>query len=262
MAKLYQMTPLTDSFSCNFNILVNGSPKTMGIKNILDEWIDFRMSCIKRQVAFDLVKKGDRLHLLRGLEKILLDIDKAIKIIRETEEDSMVIPNLMSGFNIDEVQADFVAEIKLRNLNKEYILKQTKAIDALNSEIAELDDILRHESKVLKIIISDLKQVAKKFGKDRNTDIIYENEIKKIDTNDFIEDYPVTLFLTKENYLKKITMVSLQASMRVSAEHKLKENDEIVQTIEVNNKAELLMFSNKQNVYKIKCYDLAAKQVV
>lgn len=257
MAKLYQMTPLTDSFSCNFNILVNGSPKTMGIKNILDEWIDFRMSCIKRQVAFDLVKKGDRLHLLRGLEKILLDIDKAIKIIRETEEDSMVIPNLMSGFNIDEVQADFVAEIKLRNLNKEYILKQTKAIDALNSEIAELDDILHHESKVLKIIISDLKQVAKKFGKDRKTDIIYENEIKKIDTNDFIEDYPVTLFLTKENYLKKITMVSLQASMRVSAEHKLKENDEIVQTIEVNNKAELLMFSDKQNVYKIKCYDLA-----
>ncbi len=256
MTKLYQMTPLTDSFSCNFNILVNGSPRTMGIKEILNEWIDFRMSCIKRQTAYDIDKKKDRLHLLEGLEKILLDIDKAIKIIRETEEESLVIPNLMKGFGIDEIQAEFVAEIKLRNLNKEYILKQTKAIDDLKREIAELDDILHHESKVLKIIIADLKRVAKKFGKDRKTDIIYEHEIKHIDTDDFIEDYPLTLFLTKENYLKKITQVSLQASMRVSAEHKLKENDEIIQTLETTNKTEILMFSSKQNVYKIKCYDL------
>lgn len=256
MTKLYQMTPLTDSFSCNFNILVNGSPRTMGIKEILDEWIDFRMGCIKRQTAYDLEKKKERLHLLEGLEKIILDIDKAIKIIRNTEEDSMVIPNLMSGFGIDEVQAEFVAEIKLRNLNKEYLLKQTKAIEDLKNEIADLDDILHHETRVLKIIISDLKNVAKKFGKDRKTTVVYENEIQKASTDDFIEDYAVTLFLTKENYFKKITQVSLQASMRVSAEHKLKEEDEIIQTIEAKNKDELLMFSSMQNVYKVKCYEL------
>lgn len=256
MTKLYQLTPLTDSFSCNFNILVNGSPKTMGIKDILNEWIDFRMSCIKRQTAYDLEKKGERLHLLEGLEKILLDIDKAIKIIRETEEDSMVIPNLMEGFDIDKIQAEFVAEIKLRNLNKEYILKQTRAIEDLKKEIEDLDYVLHHESRILKIIISDLKRVAKKFGKERKTDIIYEHEIKQVQEEDFIEDYPVTLFLTKENYLKKITQVSLQASMRVSAEHKLRENDEIIQTLETSNKTELLMFSDKQNVYKIKCHDI------
>ncbi len=256
MTKLYQLTPLTDSFSCNFNILVNGSPRTMGIKDILNEWIDFRMSCIKRQTAYDLEKKGERLHLLEGLEKILLDIDKAIKIIRETEEDSQVIPNLMAGFDIDQVQAEFVAEIKLRNLNKEYILKQTRAIEDLKKEMADLDDILHHESRVLKIITADLRRVAKKYGKDRKTDIIYEDEIKQIQEEDFIEDYPVTLFLTKENYLKKITQVSLQASMRVSAEHKLRENDEIIQTVETSNKTELLMFSDKQNVYKIKCHDI------
>lgn len=256
MTRLYQMTPLTDSFSCNFNILVNGAPRTMGVKEILNEWIDFRMSCIKRQTAYDLQKKGERLHLLKGLEKILLDIDKAIKIIRETEEDNLVIPNLMDGFGIDKVQAEFVAEIKLRNLNKEYILKQTKAIEELNAEIAELDDILHHESKVLKIIIADLKRVSKKYGKDRKTSIIYEHEIKQIPVDDFIEDYPLTIFLTKENYLKKITQVSLQASMRVSAEHKLKENDEIIQSFETTNKTELLMFSDKQNVYKIRCHDL------
>ena len=256
MTKLYQLTPLTDSFSCNFNILVNGSPRTMGIKDILNEWIDFRMSCIKRQTAYDLEKKGERLHLLEGLEKILLDIDKAIKIIRETEEDSQVIPNLMAGFDIDQVQAEFVAEIKLRNLNKEYILKQTRAIEDLKKEMADLDDILHHESRVLKIITAYLRRVAKKYGKDRKTDIIYEDEIKQVQEEDFIEDYPVTLFLTKENYLKKITQVSLQASMRVSAEHKLRENDEIIQTVETSNKTELLMFSDKQNVYKIKCHDI------
>ena len=256
MTKLYQLTPLTDSFSCNFNILVNGSPRTMGIKDILNEWIDFRMSCIKRQTAYDLEKKCERLHLLEGLEKILLDIDKAIKIIRETEEDSQVIPNLMAGFDIDQVQAEFVAEIKLRNLNKEYILKQTRAIEDLKKEMADLDDILHHESRVLKIITADLRRVAKKYGKDRKTDIIYEDEIKQVQEEDFIEDYPVTLFLTKENYLKKITQVSLQASMRVSAEHKLRENDEIIQTVETSNKTELLMFSDKQNVYKIKCHDI------
>ncbi len=256
MTKLYSMTPLTDSFSCNFNVLIKGAPKTIGIKEILNEWIDFRMGCIKRQVAYDLDKKMERLHLLEGLEKIMLDIDKAIKIIRGTEEDSMVIPNLMKGFKIDEIQAEFVAEIKLRNLNKEYILKQTKAIEDLKNEISDLNDILHHETRVLKIIISDLKNVAKKYGKDRKTSIIYENEIKTVQNDDFIEDYPVTLFLTKENYFKKITQVSLQASMRVSAEHKLKEDDKIIQSLETSNKTELLMFSDKQNVYKVKCYDL------
>lgn len=256
MQKLYSMTPLTDSFSCNFNILIDGAPMTLGIKDILSYWIEFRIGCIKRQIAFDLEKKRARLHLLEGLKKILLDIDKAIAIIRNTEEDAMVIPNLMTGFDIDEIQAEFVAEIKLRNLNKEYILKQTNAIDDLNSDINRLDDILHHETKILKVIISDLKNVSKKFGKERKTDIIYEHEIKEIPTDDFIEDYNISLFLTKENYLKKITQVSLQASMRISAEHKLKENDEIIQTIQTTNKAELLMFSNKQVVYKVKCYDL------
>lgn len=256
MTKLYQMTPLTDSFSCNFNILINGIPRTMGIKEILSEWIDFRMSCIKRQTAYDLEKKKERLHLLEGLEKIILDIDKAIKIIRGTEEESMVIPNLMKGFSIDEVQAEFVAEIKLRNLNKEYLLKQTRAIEDLKAEIADLDDILHHETRVLKIIINDLKTVEKKFGRDRKTSIVYDHEIKEVANDDFIEDYPVTLFLTKENYFKKITQVSLQASMRVSAEHKLKEDDEIIQSVETTNKTELLMFSSKQNVYKVKCYDM------
>jgi DNA topoisomerase (ATP-hydrolyzing) len=256
MQKLYSMTPLTDSYSCNFNVLIDGAPMTLGIKELLDYWIEFRMNCIKRQVAFDLKKKKARLHLLNGLEKILLDIDKAIKIIRETEEDALVIPNLMKGFGIDEIQAEFVAEIKLRNLNKEYILKQTKAIDDLKSDIDDLDDILHHETRVLKIIISDLKNVAKKFGKDRKTSVVYEHEINELPNDDFIEDYNISLFLTKENYLKKITQISLQASMRVSAEHKLKENDEIVQTIETSNKSELLMFSSKQNVYKVKCYDL------
>lgn len=256
MQKLYSMTPLTDSFSCNYNILINGVPMTLGIKDILNHWIDFRIGCIKRQTAFDLEKKKDRLHLLEGLEKILLDIDKAIAIIRNTEEDSMVIPNLMKGFDIDNIQAEFVAEIKLRNLNKEYILKHTKTIQSLKDDIKNLDYILHHETKILKIIISDLKNVAKKYGKDRKTGIIYDNEIQTVQTDDFIEDYPVTLFLTKENYLKKITQVSLQASIRVSAEHKLKENDEIIQTIETSNKTELLMFSNKQVVYKVKCYDM------
>ena len=162
----------------------------------------------------------------------------------------------MAGFDIDQVQAEFVAEIKLRNLNKEYILKQTRAIEDLKKEMADLDDILHHESRVLKIITADLRRVAKKYGKDRKTDIIYEDEIKQVQEEDFIEDYPVTLFLTKENYLKKITQVSLQASMRVSAEHKLRENDEIIQTVETSNKTELLMFSDKQNVYKIKCHDI------
>lgn len=256
MQKLYNMTPLTDTFSCNFNVLINGAPMTIGIKEILDYWIEFRINCVKRQTAFDLDKKSAQLHLLEGLEKILLDIDKAIQIIRNTEEDSMVIPNLMTGFNIDEIQAEFVAEIKLRNLNKEYILKQTKAIDDIKAEINDLKDILSHETRILKVIISDLKNVSKKFGKDRKTSILYEHEIAEITTDDFIEDYAVTLFLTKENYLKKITQVSLQASMRVSAEHKLKENDEIIQTVETTNKTEFLMFSDKRNVYKVKCYDL------
>lgn len=256
MSKLFKLTPLTDTFSCNFNILVKGSPRTIGIKSILDEWIDFRMDCVKRQTAFDLKKKSEKLHLLKGLEKILLDIDLAIKIIRETEEDSLVIPNLCDGFKIDLLQAEYVAEIKLRNLNKEYIIKQIKAIEELEEDIAKLEDVLRHESKVLKIIVEDLKRVSKKFGRDRKTDIVYEHEIKAISEDDFIEDYAINLFLTKENYLKKITSVSLQASMRVAAENKVKENDEIVESIVTTNRAEILLFSDKCNVYKIRCYDI------
>ncbi len=256
MTKLYSMTPLEDSFSCNFNILVNGRPMTLGIAGILDEWLTFRTECIKRQTEYDFDKKWDRHHLLIGLQEIILDIDKAIKIIRETEEDSMVIPNLMAGFGIDELQAEYVAEIKLRNLNKDYLLKQTNAIKDLEREMSELQDILNCEALINDIIIDELKQIAKKYGKPRKTDIIYSEEIETISDDDFIEEYPVTLFLTKENYFKKITQVSLQASMRVSAEHKLKENDEIIQVLESNNKNELLMFSDKQNVYKVKAYDL------
>ena len=256
MSKLFAMTPLLDSFSCNFNILINGVPKTLGITSILDEWIKFRIGCIKRQTAYDLEKKTERYHLLLGLQKIMLDIDKAIMIIRQTDDDSLVIPNLMAGFDIDELQAEYVAEIKLRNLNKDYLLKQVKAINDIEREIAELKNILKNEELINGIIIKELEDVKKKYGIKRKTDIIYDEVIADINEDDFIENYPVSLFLTKENYFKKITQVSLQASLRVSAEHKLKENDEIVQVIEAMNKDEILMFSSKQNVYKVKCYDL------
>ncbi len=257
MAKLYQLTTLSDNFSCNFNILVNGSPRTMGIKGILDAWLAFRTECIRRQTEYDLQKKWDKHHLLVGLSQIMVDIDKAIKIIRETEEDSQVIPNLMKGFKIDKIQAEFIAEIKLRNLNKEYLLNRISEMEGLEADIAKLNDILSDESLIKEIIIEELTAVAKKYGQPRKTEIIYDDEPIDLTSDDFIEDYGITLFLTAHNYFKKITQASLQASIRTNYEHKLKDEDEIVQSLETTNKADILFFSSKQNVYKVKAYDLS-----
>ncbi|MCD8158462.1 MAG: DNA topoisomerase (ATP-hydrolyzing) subunit A [Clostridiales bacterium] len=253
MEKLFKLTPLCDNFSCNFNILVNGSPKVMGIKEILDEWLIFRKDCIRKRTAYDLEKKKEQYHLLSGLNKIIVDIDLAIAIIRETEKESMVIPNLMEGFAIDEPQAEFIAEIKLRNLNREYLLNKVKDMQQLEKDIAELQGILSSETKIKNLICRDLREVEKKFGQERKTDIIYAEDVKPIAIENTIEDYSVKLFLTKGNYFKKITLNSL----RLSGEHKLKEEDEIIQEIETTNKRELLLFSNKQTVYKVKIYDLA-----
>lgn len=252
MNKLYKLTTLQDSFSCNFNILVNGRPRVMGIKSILREWIIFRVNCIKRQTQFDIKKKSDKLHLLLGLEKILLDIDKAIRIIRNTEEDALVVPNLMIGFDIDQVQAEFIAEIKLRNLNKEYILNRVSEIENLKKEIAELNDLYVNEKKIKKIIVKQLTEVSKKYGQPRRTEIIHEEHIEEITHEHLIEDYNLKLFLTDHNYLKKIPLTSL----RTSPEHKLKDDDFIMQELETHNKAELLLFSNKQTVYKVKIYEI------
>ncbi len=257
MAKLYQLTTLSDNFSCNFNILVNGSPRTMGIKQILDAWLEFRTDCIRRQTEYDLQKKWDKHHLLVGLSQIMVDIDKAIKIIRETEEDSQVIPNLMKGFDIDRTQAEFIAEIKLRNLNKEYLLNRISEMESLESDIARLNDILSDDSLIKEIIVEELTAVAKKYGQPRKTEIIYDEEPIDLTSDDFIEDYGITLFLTKHNYFKKITQASLQASIRTNYEHKLKDEDEIIQSLETTNKADVLFFSSKQNVYKVKAYDLS-----
>ena len=252
MHKLYSMTTLMDSFSCNFNILVDSVPKTIGIKEILKEWLKFRISCIKRQTAFDLEKKKKKYHLLSGLSKILLDIDKAIKIIRDTEEDCMVIPNLMKSFKIDEFQAEYIAEIKLRNLNKEYLLNRIKEREQLEQDMQKLAEIHESEPIIKEIIINQLKEISKKYGKERKTQIIYHEEIKEISEDDLIEDYQAKFFLTKESYFKKITLVSF----RSSGEHKLKDEDFIIQELDFNNKAEILFFSDKSNVYKIKAYEI------
>lgn len=252
MNKLFKLTALQDTFSCNFNILVSGAPKVMGIRKILKEWLDFRIGCIKRQTLFDINKKEEKLHLLLGLRKILLDIDKAIKIIRNTEHDSQVIPNLMEGFDIDRVQAEFIAEIKLRNLNREYILDRVGEVDSLKKEIADLKDICENESRIRKIIIKQLNEVAKKYGQPRKTEIIQEKHLEEITEEHMIEDYNLKLFLTEQNYLKKIPLVSLRAN----PEHKLKEDDRIIQEVETRNKAELLLFSDRQTVYKLRIYDI------
>jgi DNA gyrase subunit A len=254
MAKLYKLTPLSDRFSCNFNILVDGAPQTLGVKGILGEWLKFRTECVKRQTAYDFDKKYAKHHLLAGLKEIMLDIDKAIKIIRDTELDADVIPNLMSGFGIDDVQAEYIAEIKLRNLNKEYLLNRISEMEQLENDMAHLSDILKDDELVKEVIIGDLNDVAKKYGAPRRTEIIHLDEEKEtqIATDDFIEDYGIRLFLTKENYFKKITLVSL----RSSGEQKLKEDDEIIQELETTNKTDVLLFSSKQNVYKVKAYDL------
>ncbi len=252
MNKLYKLTPLEDSFGCNFNILVDGMPQVLGIRGILDAWIEFRMQCIKRQTAFDIRKKSERLHLLEGLQKILLDIDKAISIIRRTELEAQVVPNLMKGFSIDELQAEFIAEIKLRNLNKAYILKQTAEIESLRSEIADLEDIYRKEARVLEIICKQLKSIAQKYGAPRRTGIINEEHIEEITEEHLIEDYNVRLFLTRQGYLKKIPLTSLRAS----GEQKLKEDDDIVQEFDAKNKSDLVLFSSQATAYKLKLYEV------
>ncbi|NLX78006.1 MAG: topoisomerase IV [Clostridiaceae bacterium] len=252
MTRLFRLTPLEDSNGCNFNVLVNGKPQVMGIKGILDCWIEFRMMCIRRQTAFDIKKKSERLHLLEGLSKILLDIDKAIKIIRGTEKEEQVVPNLMKGFGIDRAQAEFIAEIKLRNLNREYIIKQTSNMESLREEIADLKDIYNKESRVLDIICSQLKEVAKKYGQPRKTGIINEKHIEVVTEEVLIEDYNVKLFLTEQGYLKKIPLTSLRAS----GEQKLKEDDRIIQEIEARNKSDLILFSDQYVVYKLKIHDI------
>lgn len=254
MRKLYASTPLQDTFSCNFNILVNGVTKVMGVREILLEWIDFRTECVRRRTLFDLNRAKDRLHLLRGLEKILVDIDKAIKIIRNTEEESEVVPNLMIGFKIDKIQAEYVAEIKLRHLNKEYILKRLQDISNLEIAIKDLQETLDNPKRIKQIISFELKEVIKKYAKERKTEIIYSTDIvEDEEEEESVPDYPVTLFFTKEGYFKKITPQSL----RMSNVHKLKEGDEILLTVESSNNKELLFFTNKCQVYKSRVSDFA-----
>ena len=254
MAKLFRLTPLQDSFPCNFNILIAGMPRVMGVGEILQEWVAWRTECVRRRVYFQLGKKKEKLHLLLGLQAILLDIDQAIAIIRETESDSEVIPNLMIGFGIDEVQANFVAEIKLRNINKEYILKRTAETEQLQKDIADLEETLKSDRKVKNIIISELKDVSKKYGAERKTEIIYETaEIEE--EPEEVPDYPVTVFVSKGGYFKKITQASMQATLRAGGEQKLKEGDSLAFTVETTNQAEILVFSDKCQVYKAKCAD-------
>lgn len=251
MKKLYASTPLQDSFSCNFNVLINGMPRVLGVRELLGEWIEFRSGCVRRRTAFDLKRATDRLHLLRGLEKILLDIDKAISIIRNTEEESEVVPNLMIGFRIDKIQAEYVAEIKLRHLNKEYILKRLQDIDRLEEAIKDFNDILENPKRIKQIIIYELKEVVKKYAKPRKTEIIYSVELEEETVEPDIPEYPVTVFFTKGGYFKKITPISL----RMSGTQKLKDGDEIAQTVETANSAELLFFTNKCQVYKSRACD-------
>ena len=246
MLKLFKMTTLQDTFSCNFNILIGGSPRVMGIKEILTEWIAFRTECIKRKLFFNLTKCKDKMHLLRGLEKILLDIDKAIKIVRETEEESEVVPNLMIGFSIDEIQAEYVAEIKLRHLNREYILNRTEEISKLEEQIKDIESTLNSNAKLKKIIVKELNDVAKKYGQDRKTKIMYIEDEPDIDVEEEVPEYPVTYFFSRGGYFKKITPQSL----RMSGEQKLKEDDEILMSVEGTSRNHLLFFSDKCQVYK------------
>ncbi len=250
MKRLYKMTPLEDSFGANFNILVGSTPMVMGVAEILDEWIAFRVESVSRRVGYDLTKSKEKLHLLLGLKKILLDIDKAIKIVRETEEESEVVPNLMIGFGIDEIQAEYVAEIKLRHLNREYILKRIADIEELKKNIAEMEDILSSKAKVKKIIVEELTKIAAKYGKDRRSEIIYDTDSEEM-VEEEIPDYEANLFFTRDGYFKKITPLSL----RMGGEHKLKEGDEIVASINSKNSAELLFFTDKCQVYKAKASD-------
>ncbi|MBR4888817.1 MAG: topoisomerase IV [Clostridia bacterium] len=251
MQKLFRTTTLEDSFACNFNVLIAGVPKVLGVAEILEEWTAFRVECIRRRTYFDLAKKKEKLHLLRGLAMILLDIDKAIRIVRETEEESDVVPNLMIGFGIDEVQAEYVAEIKLRHLNREYILDRTAETQELEKAIAELEGILQSKSKVRSIIAKELKEVADAYGQPRRSEIIYAADEAEEETEEEAPDYPVNLFFTREGYFKKITPLSL----RMSGDQKLKDGDEITQQMEATNNTELLFFTDKAQVYKTRAAD-------
>ncbi len=251
MQKLFRITPLEDTFSCNFNVLIAGVPRVLGVKELLNEWIAFRVECVRRRTFYDLTKSKDKLHLLQGLAKILLDIDKAIQIIRQTEEESEVVPNLMIGFGIDETQAEYVAEIKLRHLNREYILKRTEDIDRLEKEIAEMEDILAHRRKIQQIIIGELRDVIEKYSQPRRSELIYAADVVVEEEEEETPDYPVHLFLTRDGYFKKITPLSL----RMSGEQKRKDGDEITQTMESTNNRELLFFTNRCQVYKAKIAD-------
>lgn len=253
MAKLFKMTPLMDSFACNFNILIAGMPKVMGIREILEEWTAWRIDCVKRRVYNDVQKKKEKLHLLRGLEKILLDIDKAIAIIRNTEEEAEVVPNLMIGFGIDQTQAEYVADIRLRNINKEYILKRTAETADLEKEIEDLEGVLKSQRKVKGIIKKELQEIIKKYEEPRRTSIVYDSDVTEYNEEDHIEDYAVTVFLSKEGYFKKITPQSL----RMSSEQKYKEGDSLRCSFRSGNKAEILVFTDRQQVYKIKLSDIA-----
>lgn len=258
MLKLYKMTPLEDSFACNFNILINNRPVVLGVNGILNEWITFRMDCVRNSIRFDIDRKSKQLHLLNGLKKILLDIDKAISIIRHTEHDEEVIPNLMEGFSIDEVQAEYIAEIKLRNLNKEYILKRTSEIEKLIEELTNLNDILGDDKKVKKLIADRLRKIAKKYGQERKTELISGEQLEVYKEEISVDDYPLTVFFTRENYFKKVPQSSLRST---TSAHKLKEEDEIIQTIETTNVSDVLFFSNKSVVYKMKLYDIPDSKV-
>ena len=252
MNRLFAMTPLEDSFSCNFNVLIAGVPQVLGVRSIFDEWIAYRMKCVRRRVYFDLHKAMDKLHLLKGLSKILLDIDKAIRIVRSTDEETEVIPNLMIGFGIDEIQAEYVAEIKLRHLNREYILKRTEEIENLEKDIAEMEAILKSSSRVRGVIIAELQEVAKKYGQPRKSRLIYASELSMPEeVEEEVPDYPCTFFFTEDGYFKKITPQSL----RMSSEHKLKEGDRIIQIIEAGNNRDLLFFTDRATVYKAKASD-------
>ena len=251
MAKLFKLTPLMDPFACNFNILIGGNPRVMGVREILDEWLAWRTDCVKRRVYFDLCRKKEKLHLLKGLEKILLDIDKAIRIIRETEREADVIPNLMIGFGIDEVQAEYVAEIKLRNINREYILKRVEETSALEKEIAELEDTLASRRRIRSIITDELRAVAKKYAQPRKTGLVFADEAPETEEEEPVEDYPVTVFLSRGGYLKKITPQSL----RMSGEQKYKEGDGPFRSFETTNRGELLVFTDRQQCYKLRFAD-------
>ncbi len=252
MQKLFKLTTLEDSFACNFNVLIGGAPQVLGVRELLEEWTAFRIECVRRRTYFDLQKKKEKLHLLLGLQAILLDIDKAVRIVRETDEEAEVVPNLMIGFGIDETQAEYVAEIRLRHLNREYILKRTEETGSLKEEIAELEDILGSKARVKSIIIRELGEVAKKYGKPRRTMLLYASEVAEVAAEvEEAPDYPVNLFFTRDGYFKKITPQSL----RMSGEQKLKEGDEITQQIEGSNNMNLLFFSDRCQVYKAKAAD-------